>query len=273
VVSWRAGMDTRGVRSYDDVADIGELYDHVAPYVARPDVPFYVDATRQAGSVLELGCGTGRILIPVARAGASIVGLDLSGAMLARCKAKVAEESKEIRDRIDLRAADARSFDLGRRFDVVTFPFRAFQHLVDVTDQLACLDCVRRHLSPDGRLVLDVFNPDIARLAMPSEVEHEDTPWTPLPNNRRFRRTARVVKIDPIAQVSDIEISYYVIESDGREERRVQAFPMRWFFKHELEHLFARAGFTITEIFGNFDRSPLRQGSPEMVIVARHASA
>lgn len=259
---------------YDDVADIGELYDHVGLYVTRRDVPFYVDATRAVSRpVLELGCGTGRVLIPVARAGASVVGLERSAAMLARCREKVDSEPATVRGRIELREADMRSFDLEREFGVITAPFRAFQHLVDVADQMACLERVHRHLSPGGRLVFDVFNPDLERLARPSTGEGEDTPETPLPGNRRFRRTARVVSVDWTAQVSNVELTYYVAGADGggREQRRVQAFPMRWFFRHELEHLLARCGFAVRDMYGDFDRSPLEQASPEIIVVATKA--
>lgn len=266
-------MDASGSRSYDDVAEVGDLYDLVAPYVGREDVGFYVAATRGSSEVLELGCGTGRVLIPIARAGTPIVGLDQSPAMLERCKAKVRSEAEDVQRRIHLRIADIRSFDLGRRFESVIAPFRPLQHLIDVADQLSCLTSVRRHLAPGGRFIFDVFNPDLARLATPSDAEHEDTPRTALPGNRSFRRTARVVRIDRLAQVSQVELTYHVTDADGKEERRTQAFPMRWYFRHELEHLLARAGFAIAEIYGSIDRTPLRQDSPEMVVIATVAPA
>lgn len=258
-----------GSRSYDDVADIGDLYDHVKVYVDRPDVPFYMDAARASGGpVLELGCGTGRVLIPTARAGVEITGLDRAGGMLTRCRAKLDAEPKEVRDRVTLVERDMRNFDLGRQFALATIPFRAMQHQVTVDEQLAVLGCVRRHLVPGGRLVFDVFNPDIRRLSTPDDGEHEDTPRTALPGGRSFRRTGRVARVDRIAQVSEVELAYYVTDASGREERRVQAFPMRWFFRWELEHLLARAGFRLLEVYGDFHGSPISGESPDIVMVA-----
>jgi ubiquinone/menaquinone biosynthesis C-methylase UbiE len=96
----------------DEYAPVAELYDHVVAYRERPDVDFFVEAAREAGSpVLELGCGTGRVLIPTARAGIDIVGLDSSPSMLAECRRRLAEETEPVRSRVDLVQADMRRFD------------------------------------------------------------------------------------------------------------------------------------------------------------------
>lgn len=263
-------MDESG---YDAVADLGELYDHVKIYVSREDVPFYVDVARESGGpVLEVGCGTGRVLLPVARAGVSIVGLDRSRAMLDRCIGKIAQEPAEVRERITVEAADMRSFELHREFPLVTAPFRGVQHLVQAEDQMAFLACARRHLLPKGLLVFDVFNPDPVRLANPASEESEDTPPTALPGNRSFRRTGRVTAIDRSAQVSSVELAYYLRDASGNEERRVHAFPMRYYFPEQIEQLLAGAGFSVQAMYGNFDRSPVAAASPEIIVVAEKSS-
>jgi len=251
-----------------DISDIGVLYDHVRLYVDRADIEFYVDECRAAeGEVLEIGCGTGRVLIPAARAGVRITGLDRSANMLERCRANLANEPADVRERVQLVSGDMRHFDVGRTFATVTIPFRPLQHLVRVEDQLACLASVRRHLAPGGRLVFDVFNPDLARLAAPSQTEHEDTPLTQLPDGRQFRRTSRVLSIHRAEQVSDIELAYYITDLDGRAERLGQRFPMRWYLRWELEHLLARSGFVVRAAYGGFDRSAFEDGSAEIIIV------
>lgn len=261
-----------GARSYDEVAGIGELYDHVGIYAARADAAFYIDVARECGGpVLEVGCGTGRILIPTARAEVRITGLDRSSGMLDRCREKVSGEPVEVRDRVDIQAADMRAFDLGRQFALVTAPFRGVQHLIGESDQLSFLACARRHLAPAGRLVLDAFNPDPARLAVPMTEEREDTPRTLLSGQRSFRRTARVTAIDREAQVSSVELAYYVSDSDGREQRRVQAFPMRWYTPDELARLVERSGFAVRAMYGDFDRSALTDASADIIVVAEKA--
>jgi SAM-dependent methyltransferase len=100
--------------------------------------------------VLELGCGTGRTLIPIARAAIDCVGLDASPAMLRLLREKVPE--------LEVVEGDMRSFDLARRFRMITMPFRGLSHMLDVDAQLGCLACVKRHLAPDGVFAFDVFD-------------------------------------------------------------------------------------------------------------------
>jgi SAM-dependent methyltransferase len=255
---------------YNAWPEIAELYDHVPLYKDRKDAAFYVDLCRAAkGEVLELGCGTGRVLIPATAAGCRITGLDGSGFMLERCRTKLRALTPEVQNRVTLVEADMTSFSLGRAFALATVPFRPLQHLVSVEEQLSFLACVHRHLIPGGKLALDVFHPDLKRLSTPaSHEENEDTAEHTLPDGRRLRRTFRVTAQRRAEQTNDIELIYYVTDPDGGTTRLVQAFPMRYYFRFELEHLLARSGFRVQELFGNFDRSPFIDSSPEMIVVA-----
>jgi len=197
--------------SYDVIPDFGLLYDSVPLYAARKDIGFYVqEATAQGGPVLDLGCGTGRMLLPIARAGRAVVGLDASRQMLARCREKLAAEPEVVRARVTLHEGNVRAFDLGAEFALVIAPFRIFQHLTTIEEQLGFLAAVLRHLAPGGRFVFDVFNPKFAALTGADGVEREDTPEQPLPDGRTFRRAARVTRVRWLDQVSEIELLYYV---------------------------------------------------------------
>ena len=273
---------------YETIPDFGALYDAVPLYAQRADVAFYLaEAERVAGesggAVLELGCGTGRILFPIARGGLPVTGIDASPAMLARCREKLAAEPPAVRGRVTLRQADARDFsarppasgegdaDAGARaagFAIAIAPFRVLQHLLTPADQLACLTTVRRHLVPGGTLVFDVFNPRFDLMTRDRSEETEDTPETPLGDGRSLRRTSRVTGVRWLEQVSDIEIIYYLRSAAG-VERIVHAFPMRWYLAAELEHLLARAGYRVEAMYGDLDRGPLRDGAPEIIVVAR----
>jgi SAM-dependent methyltransferase len=180
---------------YDTNAQIPELYDHLPAYNSRCDVDFYIDLCRQAGEVLEVGCGTGRVLIPAALAGCDVTGIDKSRHMLTRCRGKVDALPGSARDRVTLVEADMTDFQLARAFKLVIAPFRPIQHLTTVDEQLSFLRCVHRHRLPGGRLVFDVFNPDLTLLAAgTSSDETEDTPELNLPDGRRLRRTFRVLR-------------------------------------------------------------------------------
>ena len=253
---------------YNTHIELPELYDSIPLYNSRPDIGFYVDLCRQAGEALELGCGTGRILIPAADAGCVITGLDQSKIMLARCRARADMLSGDARDRITLVEADMTRFSLSRTFRLVIAPFRPIQHLTTVGDQLSFLECVREHLEPGGRFVFDVFNPNLVMLAAETRTEEiEDTPEQSLPDGRRVRRTYRVVRKRHAEQCNDIELIYYL---DGR--RMVQACPLRYFFRFELEHLLARSGFEVVALYGAFDRSPFDHDSMEMIFTAARIS-
>jgi SAM-dependent methyltransferase len=254
---------------YDDIEEIGLLYDSVTLYNARPDVDFYVEeALTHGGPVLEVGCGTGRVLIPAARQGAEITGVDRSPRMLAQCRARLAEERPEVQKNVKLFQADMRDFDLKTQFSLIMIPFRPLQHLVAVSEQLAALRAIHRHLAPGGRLVFDVFNPNLRYLVEDNSHEREDTAEVMLPDGRSFRRTSRVAAVHIADQYNEVELIYYVRGTDGKIERLVQGFPMRWYWRYEVEHLLTRCGFRVKAIFGDFNRSPLTDVSPEMIFMA-----
>jgi len=255
--------------SYDTIPDFGLLYDSVPLYAARTDVGFYVNEAKAAGGrVLEVGCGTGRILLPIARAGCAITGIDGSKQMLERCRVNLAAEPAAVQSRITLAQHDMRDFNLAEQFTLIIAPFRVVQHLTTIDDQLQFLATVARHLAPQGRLVFDVFNPRFDILVGADGVEREDTPEQRLPDGRTFHRAYRIARVRWIDQVSEAELVYYV---DGT--RYVQAFEMRWYLAAELRHLLARAGFRVREMYGDFARGPVVDGCPEIVVTAEFASA
>jgi SAM-dependent methyltransferase len=258
-------------------ATFADFYDSIAAYLSRADVQFYVDVAREAANaatagimpVLELGCGSGRVLIPTAEAGVRIVGLDLSESMLAKCKERMSALPSEVQARIQLRHGSITDFHLGQRFQLITAPFRPFQHLLTVEEQLAGLQCVREHLAPRGRFVFDMFHTNPAAMHDPAwKEEREDTPLTKLPDGRSFRRTARLAAFHRAEQINDVDLNFYITYPDGRTEKQTQLFPFRYFFRYEVEHLLARAGFRIANLYGNFDRSPFADESAEMIFVA-----
>lgn len=267
------GSSERTRTGSDEYAAIAELYDYVPIYRNRPDVDFFVEAALDSGGpVLELGCGTGRILIPTARMGVEIVGLDSSPSMLAICRQLVSAEPPHVRTLASTIYGDMRRFDLGRKFALVTIPFRPFQHLVTVEEQLACLNCIHRHLRPEGRVILDLFNPSLEALTGPVGPESAPEAEFSMEDGRRVTRRFRVAARDLARQVNDIELIYEVQHADGRAERLVHAFPMRWIFRFEIEHLLARAGLEVIALYSGYDKSPFGSTYPgELIVVAQAA--
>jgi len=259
---------------YDEYAFVADLYDHVGPYRSRPDVAFFLSEAVNAGSpVVELGCGTGRVLIPIARAGVDIVGVDLSSRMLNICRDRLRHEPEPVQSRVRLVQADMRQFDINQRFTLATIPFRPFQHLLTVDDQLACLAAVRRHLVDGGRLILDIFNPSLDALVYgPVGEEHGEEAEFSMPDGRRVVRRQKTIAANRFTQVNDFELIYYVTHPDGREERLVHAFSPRYLFRFEAEHLLVRSGFEVEQVYAAYDKSPYGSMYPgELIFVARTA--
>jgi SAM-dependent methyltransferase len=249
---------------------IADYYDESPIVRSRTqDVAFYRDAARDFGDpILELGCGTGRITMALAQMGKRVTGLDISEKMLERATLKRAALYTEERERVHLVQGDMAKFDLGEKFKLIIIPFRPFQHLLEVRQQMACLSCVRKHLATAGRLILDVFQTDAERMHDP--VHMRETPVTEYKTNdgRQVRISERVAAFHRAAQINDVEMIYSVTHRDGRKERLVFAWPLRYFFRYEVEHLLARCKFRVTAEYGDFDRTSIQDDSPEMIFVA-----
>jgi SAM-dependent methyltransferase len=256
---------------------IADYYDESPIVQGRTrDVAFYRDAVREFGDpALELGCGTGRITLALAAAGYRVTGLDISARMLERCTQKRAALPKETRERIHLVQGDMTKFDLGEKYRVVIIPFRPLQHLLEVEQQMSCLAAVRKHLHAGrrfgerrGKLVLDVFQTDAERMHDAECQKEAVVSEYATPDGRKVRIAERIEAFHRAQQRNDVEMIFYVKDAGGKEERLVFAWPLRYFFRYEVEHLLARCGFRVTAEYGDFDRSPLADTSPEMIFVA-----
>ncbi|SYZ72058.1 Type 12 methyltransferase [Candidatus Zixiibacteriota bacterium] len=256
--------------SYNDNPIMAELYDLVPAYRDRPDKDFYLKCAAAAkGRILELGCGTGRILAPIAEAGYPVTGLDMSEHMLAKCRRKLEALGKDRTEQVQLVRGNMADFQFDGKFGLTIITFHAFQHLITMEQQMACLGCINRHLELNGRLIFDVFFVDFKRINNPLFLEEmEMYGKTVLPDGHRLKANSRIAGFHPAEQYNDIEMIYYLTNRDGRSQRVVHAFPMRYFFRYEVEHLLERCGFRVAGLYGKFDESPLADDSPEMIFVA-----
>jgi len=250
--------------SYDAWADI---YDSVYSYV-RDDIPFYVEmALGSGGPVLELGCGTGRVAIPVAEAGVNITGLDFSQAMLEVARRNERQRAT-LSGSITLLHADMRDFHLDERFALVIIPFRGFLSLLTVEDQVKTLGAIKSHLAPGGRLAFNVFVPDLDML-----VQEGDTPYhlrdVTDPDTGRPMVLWHQSAYDNHNQIMDVRIIAEELDEKGTMLRRFyRDFRIRYAHRWEIYHLLETCGFKVEGLYGDFDRSPFDESSTEMVWVA-----
>lgn len=244
-----------------------ELYHRHLQITGRDDVRFYTELARSAdGAVLEIGCGTGRTLIPCARAGALMTGLDLSGDMLDYCRELLQTETPEVRKRVDLVQGDMSDFSLGRKYGLITTPFRPFQHLATVEEQLSSLSCIRNHLLPGGRFVLDIFDPDLEILTDYGRAEEfgEEPPF-PMEDGSLVTVSYRNPSVDAVNQIVHCEMIFTRETPEHAPRRHVQEFIMRYTFRWEAEHLLHRAGFQVNAVLGGYSGEPV--GSGELVFI------
>jgi len=241
------------------------------------DVEFYVaQALRANGRTLELGCGTGRICIPMAMSGADVTGLDNSPAMLQFCREKYGMAG-EMKGRLEVVEADMRDFDLGEQFAFIAMPYRAFMHLLEPGEQKDCLSCVRRHLKPGGLFILNTW------AARPSSI----APYLGA-GNGAFRLVDRHVDpdgrnrvlhycastYDEWSQLLREDHLFHELEVDGTISRSTSLEMVRaWTTPREMELLVTLCRFDVEAVFGNFTCSPFGRHSTEMIWVLRPTSS
>jgi SAM-dependent methyltransferase len=238
------------------------------------DVPFYTELALQAHAagltVLELACGTGRVAIPIARAGVRVVGLDRSPAMLAVARSKAAGLAN-----LTLVEGDMAGFDLGQRFGLIYVPARSFLLLTTVAEQLSCLTAVRRHLAPGGRFALNFFQPSVVPIAEGLTTRRRGPRRTePDGRSAEGRRLVRWTdsRYDTAEQLIDEDRLPEELSDDGAVISRVyRNLRLRYVFRYEMEHLLVRSGFDVEALYGWFDKRPFDRDSAEMVWVARPA--
>ena len=248
-------------------------YDALYAGKAPNDLPLYLElAQAPPGAVLELGAGTGRVALPLARAGYSVTALDVSSAMLKVLRRRLAEEAPEVRGRISIAEGSMDSFGLDTPFSLVIAPFRAFQHLLTVEAQMACLERVRDHLADGGVYLHNVFNPDLALImdkVRRGKVWEADLEYADEETGRVVRRSNQLA-YDLAEQVIDIRWRFETFDRHGRLlETQYEPMRLRWQFRFEAEHLLELCGFEIVESYGGYDKRPLDDKATELIFVCK----
>ncbi len=237
------------------------------------DAAFYLDLARQSGGpVLEIGCGTGRILLPIARQGIAIHGVDNSAPMMAILKQKLLQEAPAVRSKVSLHAGDMRELRLDRKFALVTIPFRPMQHMHTLRDQLRALTSAACHLAEDGKLVFDVFYPKYDLLPMAMGQEILEAEWSPASDPETVvRRYFRKTEFDKIHQSFTFTFYFRTFHRGQPTREETETLKLSYFTYPHLQALFLLAGLEPVAEYGSFDRAPLDNRSQEMIFILRKA--
>ena len=263
----RPPMGAKSASETDDpYSDLPELYDLEHAGFAD-DIEMYLQLAEVVGDpILELGCGTGRVLGPLASAGHRVTGLDVSQPMLLKAESHLqgiaaAQQAQLVR--LPMLEADSAP---GGPFGLVLLSLNGLLHLPTRAEQRAALAAARRALDPRGMLVADLFNPDQTQLAtFDGRVQHEGS-WTDDDGTQVDRFAARTHA--PAAQRIDTDLWFDLTAPDGSLRRVRTAFPMRYVHASELELLLELTGFVEWKVYGSYELDPYDEGSERLIVTA-----
>jgi SAM-dependent methyltransferase len=238
------------------------------------DLPFYLDlAERSTGPILEIACGTGRVLLPIARKGIAIHGVDNSLPMLEILKNSLAGEPDDVRQKVTLHQGDMRNFRLGAQFPLVIIPFRPMQHMHTVADQVSALTTAAAHLSDNGILAFDVFYPKFEMITSKMGEEVPEMEWSlssdPATIVRRYFKKDSVDKID---QVFAFTFIYRTFRAGELVLEETEDFTLSYFTYPHLRALFLLAGLEPVAEYGSFAKAPLDNNAEQMIFLLRKAT-
>ena len=244
---------------YDD----SWFYDLVHGEFASPEtLAFYEDKIKRYGSpVLELASGSGAHLVPFAEKNIEAVGIDISTEMMKRAEEKALARNVSL----TLKTGDIRDFDLDNKFPLILLLGNSLQHLLTREDVEKCFAAVKKHLTPNGRFIVEVFNPSLKILTRPPDENVLDSEYeTP---EGKYVLTGNV-NYEAATQINRIEWSCRNLLTDKQKRFK---FTMRQFFPQELDALFFYNGFHIEQKFGDRDGSPFESDSPRQIVIAKLA--
>lgn len=234
----------------------------------QEDLPFLLRLAQEAaGPVLELGCGSGRVLLPIARAGVAVTGVDNSPAMLALARERVAREPASVATRITLVEGDMTGFRLSSRYALALVAHNTFSHLTP--DAMpASLRSVKAHLFPTGRLILDLPNPLQIAAADLDGQEAEEARFQDEETGEEVVQTARSCLADDGRRLEVTWRFEFTPADGGATTDRVATLAYTLVYPHELELMLRLAGMRLTALSGDYTGSPFSEESERLVVTA-----
>ena len=242
--------------AYDSWA---ELYDEVYSFVDY-DIAFYVQKHKElGGKVLEIGCGTGRVTIPMLAAGADITAIDYSQKMLERLESKVGN----IDTPMEIILQDVRSLSLKKKYNLIIFPYRGFQSLLSIEDQINALTSIRKHLEVNGSLIIDLFVPTRDLFDQNSDIFYHLRDFEN--DSGRIKSLHHRSRFDHHNQLIHTQLSISESKDEQITSKRYADFTLRYLYPDEARYLFEFCGFKIQEISGDYDGAPYDRDSDETI--------
>lgn len=249
----------------------GEEYD-LEHFSRTEDIPFWIESAQKYGSpILEIGCGTGRITIPLSCCGYQVYGIDKSDFMIQRLQDKLSKFSTSVRNKVKLVKEDMRNFKLNRKFPLVICGFNTFLNLQNETDRQNFLSNVRNHLTNRGKFILDIVNPFMGNLNPAKNWKFEKENW--IPNGYISKRYYKHLEHNKEQQIIKIEFKTLLFDKNLEAVNK-------WFFSYTTTYLkkdqtiklLKRNGFMIDDIYGDYNKTSfgkLKNPSVQLIISSK----
>jgi SAM-dependent methyltransferase len=233
----------------------------------RDDVDFYIGFVEAVGDpILELGCGSGRLLVPLASAGYRVTGLDRSCAMLERAQERTDDEGLDSLITLFEGDLDNAPRAPGGPFGVAIIALNGFLHLTTAIDQRGALQAIHGALDPRGQLLIDVLNPSPELLRSFDHAFTHEGAWTEPDGTRVDKFAAR--RLSPATQTIHTELWYDQTSPDGTVRRIATNYDLRYVHRAELELMLELAGFAEWQVYGSYELDPFDDGAERLIVAA-----
>ncbi|MDR1700798.1 MAG: class I SAM-dependent methyltransferase [Lachnoclostridium sp.] len=241
------------------------LYDYDSDNECE-DTLFYLEYARKYGEVLELGCGTGRISLALAKEGICVTGIDLSPHMLEVFEKKLVENPK-LSEKARFIQCSMSNFSLNRKFPMIIIPARTFQALTKNRDIKRTLSHVVEHLTDNGIFIVNVFNP-VSNMNRKSSCQSEVVvgEWNCANSNALVKKSYWCNKINTRKQLIYPNYRFDVTYPDGESEQLVEKWKLRYHYEDQLRNILEKAGLYVTEEFSRYDKTPIKGHTKQDII-------
>ncbi|MCC3589218.1 class I SAM-dependent methyltransferase [Microcoleus sp. PH2017_28_MFU_U_A] len=241
---------------YNRYIEGASLYDFDNRSKVQDDIPFYVELARETtGLILELGCGTGRITIPILKTGKTIYGLDDSLPMLDVLEEKISSLEKVFKDRLFIIKSQMSSFSIDKKFELIILPYSTFQGLCNIKEISGCFQSVRKHLTLGGSFVFSCFKPsEFLTQTWVTKKERTDFIIYNDDGTKKIERKSINRKINTKSQIIYSDLFYYEYEDERIKRMVSDKLRMKYYYPDQIEDIIATYGFYIVAKYGYFDK-------------------
>lgn len=233
------------------------------------DLELYSELAAEHGEpIFEVACGTGRVLLHLAQAGYEAHGIDIEPAMLDRARHKADALPEDVRSRLRFFQGDVLKFDTEQRYPLLILSYNALLHFHEQDDQLALLRRLRRWITDDGLLVIDMVNPGDSFGAQDTDALLLEKTFLD-PDSGHLVMQSSVSSLDRTEQLLRVTWIYDEVTADGTVKRTFAPVVYRYIFYYELRLLLLLAGFEVDGVYGGTEFEPYEDGCDRMVVLAK----